>query len=759
MLKKILSVRNIGKFVSCSAHGDVELRKLNIVFGENGRGKTTLAAIFRSLQSGSAHYIIERQTLNGSDPPEVQILLHGGTATFTKGKWSTLLPGIEVFDQTFVHENVFAGDCIDHDQKKNLYRVIVGDEGVKLAREVDDLDVRIRDANKEINDKKIAASRYAPADMSLEEFVALPNEDTVEAKIAQVDAELSALKRAREIRGKGLLQQFSLPGLPGNFRELLAKDLGGISRTAEERVHAHLRSCMDEGGEGWIEQGLEYADKGACPFCGKPFGAATLLEDYRTYFGESYQALKQEIAEMHRAVAVAFGEQALLRLQRTIADNRALRDFWQQFVGTDVSGIAFEELQLTLEALRTSALAVVARKMAAPLEPVEPDSAFERAASEYQRSQRAVEAYNGTVDAMNSLITHKKAETEAGNQDKALKKLARLRAAARRHSDEVEQACGEYGAACQAKKHLETAKKKAKKALDEYATRIFETYQGEINDLLAKFNAGFRIDKTKGSYLGGTPSSSYEIVINGTRVELGDGKKAPGTPCFRNTLSSGDRSTLALAFFLARLHHDPRLGEKIVVFDDPVTSQDMSRMTCTRQLIWRLCETAKQVVVLSHNPHFLRNLWWNSARRHVRVLHIYRVGEHSTVTEWDIETETQGEYFQNYGMLANYLEQGCSDRRHVARCIRLVLEEYLRLKAPAEFRGTEWLGDFIGKIREAAPGTRLAAAQAILPELDNINSFAKRYHHRENPGADNEPITYGELQGYVRRTLELIGRF
>lgn len=46
----------------------------------------------------------------------------------------------------------------------------------------------------------------------------------------------------------------------------------------------------------------------------------------------------------------------------------------------------------------------------------------------------------------------------------------------------------------------------------------------------------------------------------------------------------------------------------------------------------------------------------------------------------------------------------------------------------------------------------------ILDELEAINEFSGQYHHDQNPGGfDTEPIDDGELQGYVKRTLDLVG--
>ena len=48
-------------------------------------------------------------------------------------------------------------------------------------------------------------------------------------------------------------------------------------------------------------------------------------------------------------------------------------------------------------------------------------------------------------------------------------------------------------------------------------------------------------------------------------------------PSFSNTLSSGDKITLALAFFLAQLEHLPDESSQVVIFDDPFNSQDNFR--------------------------------------------------------------------------------------------------------------------------------------------------------------------------------------
>ncbi|HYA44213.1 MAG TPA: hypothetical protein VED59_01295, partial [Acidimicrobiales bacterium] len=111
----------------------LSLKHYNLIFAENGRGKTTLCAVLRSLQSGDPAHVFGRTTLGARGAPEIRVLLDCGTATFSTGAWSATVPDLAIFDSTFVSENVYSGDTVDLDHKRNLYRVIVGKQGVDLA--------------------------------------------------------------------------------------------------------------------------------------------------------------------------------------------------------------------------------------------------------------------------------------------------------------------------------------------------------------------------------------------------------------------------------------------------------------------------------------------------------------------------------------------------------------------------------------------------------------------------------------------------
>jgi len=61
--------------MSYVAQGDVTFQRFTLIFGENGRGKTTLCAILRSVSMSTPAFIVGRTTLGSTNRPEVQLLM------------------------------------------------------------------------------------------------------------------------------------------------------------------------------------------------------------------------------------------------------------------------------------------------------------------------------------------------------------------------------------------------------------------------------------------------------------------------------------------------------------------------------------------------------------------------------------------------------------------------------------------------------------------------------------------------------------
>jgi len=82
------------------------------------------------------------------------------------------------------------------------------------------------------------------------------------------------------------------------------------------------------------------------------------------------------------------------------------------------------------------------------------------------------------------------------------------------------------------------------------------------------------------------------------------------------------------------------------------------------------------------------------------------------------------------------------------------LKGYCRNLYPTQFQEQEMMGSMVGTIRTAGTTHPL---YLIIEDLDELNVYCRRYHHAENPNAATELIDSAELQGYVKRTLKVVG--
>lgn len=140
----------------------------------------------------------------------------------------------------FVAENVHSGEVVDIEHKRNLYRVIVGDAGVKLAAQDADLAAESRAKTGEISAAGKAVQPHVPAVMKLDAFIALPETADIAAQIEAQARSVDALRQAGVLRARPALSEFAIPGLPADFTDLLACTIEDIAQDAEQRLSAHL---------------------------------------------------------------------------------------------------------------------------------------------------------------------------------------------------------------------------------------------------------------------------------------------------------------------------------------------------------------------------------------------------------------------------------------------------------------------------------------------------------------------------------------
>jgi wobble nucleotide-excising tRNase len=117
-------------------------------------------------------------------------------------------------------------------------------------------------------------------------------------------------------------------------------------------------------------------------------------------------------------------------------------------------------------------------------------------------------------------------------------------------------------------------------------------------------------------------------------------------------------------------------------------------------------------------------------------------------------------YFRDLDTINNFLKHGAcneAERREVIRCLRPLLEGFVRFKYYDLIGPNQWLGNFIDMIREAKPGSVIAPlnGSGAFDDLCLVNDYSKTFHHA-NPGEQSVDINDEELHFMAEKTLSLL---
>ncbi len=766
MITALRLLRNIGQFDSAGAPA-IPLNRLTVAYAENGRGKTTLSAILRSLASGDPIPIVERHRLNAAHAPHVVLDCVGGppSAIFENGAWNRTVPNLAVFDDVFVDANVYSGLVVESDHRQNLHELILGAQGVALNQSVLALATRIEEHNRDLRDKAAAIPEAQRGSFSPDQYCAVAVRPNVDDEILAAERKLAAAREQDPIRTASSFETLSLPAFDIEAVEaVLRQDLPSLDASAAARVQAHLAGA-GKGAEAWIADGMQRvanaagaAPSGPCPFCATDLSASPVIGHYRAYFGAAYRDLKRTIAEASAAVTRIHGGDVPASFERDVRVAGERRQFWARFCELPEIAIDTAAIARDWRVVRDAVAAALTAKQAAPLERMSLPEQARLAAAAYAAHRESLSAISRQLQTANQTILLVKEQAAAGNASALATDIARLKIIKARHTPAMIAACAAYAQAKAEKALTEDLRKQAKEALDQYRTGAFPGFQTAINGYLQRFNAGFRLDQVAAANTRSGPSCTYNVLINNVAVPVAGGDAEPGRPSFKNTLSAGDRNTLALAFFFASLDADPNLAQKIVVVDDPVSSLDEHRCLTTVQEIRRLAQRAAQVIVLSHSKGFLCRTWEGTDRTLRAAIRVTREATGSAIASWDVEQDSVTEHDRRHTLLREYLRAGGNNTREVAEAIRPVLEGFLRVARPEHFPAGTLLGQFRERCRrQLGTGQEILNPQ-LVQDLHDLVEYANRFHHDTNAAYQTEIINDGELQGFVTRALTFATR-
>ena len=762
MITKIKRLKSIGKFYDFSAQAQVlDWHKNTFVFAPNAYGKTTLVNVLRSLRDNDPKLIHARKTLGVATKPEAVIVIDSANQVFNGIRWERQYPAIQIFDAPFIHANILTHE-IGHDHKKNIHKLIIGMEGVKLADELSNLKAKEKAKSQEVGNLADQFKRGGFITLSLEAFLALhPDEEaSVGSRIQQLEQNIKSKQSEGVVRGLGFPRTIESPAFDSSgMKELVAKKLTSTHEAAEKRVLEHIDWNFKDKAHAkqFIRQGLDQAQAN-CPFCGQNLkNVAALLKAYQEFFNDAFRTYQQSVAQHLTTLSGWNIDNDLTALVAVHNSNLAILRQWEPFLGT----IVLPDVAVTVDSYR-SRFVELKGKVQSELEKKQKDPntdadllQFEALTTELAGLKTAVKGYNSAVSSFAEKAKQYIANLPKSDIASLQVALAKEKEIKKRFDPEWKRLATNYPAVKKEANDLVNQKNAKQKELEIYSRDIFDTYQKRINELLATLGTDFTITGLTGKTdaRANESYSDFGFLILEQTVPLAT--RQDDVPCFKNTLSEGDKSTLAFAFFIAALEKTPELNKQIVVFDDPLSSLDETRREATARLLLALSPEVNQLNVYTHKRDFLYMLCDKLPEN--KVLKIRSDKKNGSQLEvFNVEEERKSDHARMVEGMERYMNEDFGPtadtmQGNLRKLFEIVLKtKYYRTLA-VDIKSNRGFGTLLTTLFNA----RLLDA-ALKPRLFDLCSVANGAHHGEIVDAIPKKLSRDELIPLIREALDLV---
>ncbi len=359
------------------------------------------------------------------------------------------------------------------------------------------------------------------------------------------------------------------------------KEAGQVSKEIKEHISNVGREFIEKG----IELQKEMPDN-ACPFCRQEI-TNNIIQAYTSYFNKSIEQFNQDSLEISGILKKILEQ---WNVKEILQSFERFEPFMKKDFSTNNESLenALEQIKVLLEKLQKE----VDKKEGA--ENKEKFQEIDKKLSEiYKKLQQC-------VGETGNILNQKKEQKKKLDKLKTELKEARIKKA--KHDSYDSQKSKE-----EAKRKLSILNRGYERLnclLEKIDKKLKELYDQKrldietINNYLKALNLPkYSLDK------------DYRIVLNSDALENSEAKII---------LSDGEKTTLAFAYFLARLklfYKKEDLKNLVVVIDDPISSLDEQRIYNTTCLVAKINqelasnkEDKAQVFVLTHNHTFMARL-------------------------------------------------------------------------------------------------------------------------------------------------------
>jgi wobble nucleotide-excising tRNase len=757
MLERISKIRGIGLLHDADGRR-YSLKKGTLVYAENGRGKSTLAGILRSVSTGDPEIVNARSTVDSTIVPEVEFQFDSGhKVKLQSGVWSEKRPDILVFDAEFIERNVHSGGSVNTTHRKNLLEFALGEGAVDAQVKLDGAKNRAKEATDAVRNIESQLSGHH-AGISLSQFKQMAPVDNPDASIKELRKRLEAATSIDTIKRRPVPDPIALPNISlDSLFQILETSLKDVHEDAERVVREHLKHIANPNAEHWISQGPQLETDETCPYCGQSLDGVELIKAYRTFFNNAYDDLKRKVAVLEEGVNRRTSDSIVENFAAAIATAKAQAEVWGEQM-QDPSEISFDSEQAIdlISKLRHLLLGLARDKAMKPMESAGTDVQRSEAVSLWAQLQGLMKQSNEQIVSAGSTIDEYKQRLDSENVEWLKREIISIQVTTKRHTAAIIKLFSELATASAKSSAAEKEKRDEKTKLDKVMQETLSKYERSINQLLSDFGAAFQIHEMGTNHRGAAPRTEYGLLLRGRAITV-DGR----SPSFATALSEGDRRTLAFAFFIASMRADHKLSDKIVVIDDPMCSLDLNRKQQTRRVLKEIHGRSEQLIVLAHDLHFLRDFRDSLHKEDttsVAVLQLgYAVDGYTNFAPIDLDKECASRYYLDHQLLSEFVNGNpAAEKRTVAKAIRPMLEGYLHRRFPGLLPKGIMFGEVVGLIRDADAGSPLIHAQPLVARLNSINQYAGLFHHNTNPDAESVELSHGELLTYARRALNVV---
>lgn len=742
VIKKIISIKNVGRFRDYSCHGgsECEFNQNTIIYGDNARGKSTFTAILRSLSTNKPDYIIGRKSFGSNTNPEVSILMDSTNSpyTFTSNHWSTPYPNILIFDSCFVNKNVYWAESITEENEKSIESIILGETGKQLHDALLEAEKNCQDNT----NRKTAISREYSTYLGhysylFENFRIIKIDPDINSKIEELEKEIKANQSRQKI--VDTITTFE-EKIKTEKLSLFEIDLTPTIKLEQAEIKKHILENFND-----INKAGNFLSTGKnllkpktngirkCVFCSQPLSdsAEKLVDEYELLFSKSYEDLTSS-----------------LKTSNTFFNNWNIENEIRQFIAEMQNyGITFnfeDEIRLINENI-TKFQEELTKKIDL----------------NYQINFEAVKTIINTLVKIKSivdpnLVKYKIEQTieqkQAIQTKKKILELTQLRG-----EESWVKKCVEYDKLEVDFQNLTQKRTVAFDNKNKYSEDILKKYEGIVNDILKSLRANFKLVDTKPKNSIRSSTRLFNIAFDTHKVSL---TNTDSLPCFANSLSESDKRVLAFAFFLATIKTQNQIDQKIVILDDPVSSFDCGRKRDTSITLRKFFEEnkPKQLIFLTHDDEFLSMLVGKFSSTKYFKINYDPSTDNSTLIPMDPSKEFVNDgYYQHLETLKT-LETAPDNEITWDKLdsIRICLEELFKKKYFFHIRdliSTQSIGSYMTRLKEK----NLYDDQRI----SQINDLMSSYWHHDDSTATISKTSYkaDDLRNIVTdffRVIEII---